>query len=373
MDALDELWLHNICKFEPDLAVKMAPLFGRKSFSFKSSAAEQQMLRDIGISGEIAKRFSDPEVFHEVHAIVDYCNDNSIRILTMDSPEYPKRLKNINLPPRILFVKGAPLDIDSYVGISIVGSRRPTDHGKSFARILGKTLANNNITVISGMAEGIDGQAHMGALDAKGKTVAVLAGSVDEIYPKCHERLYYNILANGGTIVSERPPKTPVRRYFYQQRNRIVTGLSCGTIIVEGKNVSGTAISARTAFDDNRDIFAVPGTPMSPQAELPNRLIFEGATIVNNPMTPVDYYKAQYPDLIFEREVPMSSTTSNTKLLSEDDLILDFLKSSGGVARLEDIAENCNISINVLSGRLTILSIKGKIRQESGNKYVLIQ
>lgn len=373
MDLLYEMWLHTISKFEPEIAEKIAPLFENSNNLFSSNERDIRFLEDIGISGEFAQRVSQPEFFKEAKSIIEYCNTNGIRIITRDSAEYPARLNNITVPPRLLFAKGAPLALKNKVAVSVVGCRKPTDHGKSFARILGKTLAENNIAVISGMAEGIDGQAHQGALDAGGYTVAVLAGSVDDVYPKCHERLYREILESGGTIISERPPKTITKKYFYQQRNRIITGLSKGTVFVEGKQTGGTAITARHALENNKDIFAVPGSPMLWQAELPNQLISEGAIIVNTPKVPVEYYKEQYGDLIFAKQTCKSQQKQpELKLVSDDSAILDFLRDNGGIANIEQIAQTLGLSINILSGRLTILCIKGKIRQESGNRYVLI-
>lgn len=372
MELLYEMWLHTVSKFEPEISEKIAPLFENNGHSFSSSEQDMRFLEDIGISGEFAKRISQPEFFKEAKDIIEYCNTNGIRIITRDSSEYPASLNNIEFPPRLLFIKGAPLNLRDKVAVSIVGCRKPTEHGKSFARTLGKTLAQNNIAVISGMAEGIDGQAHQGALDAGGYTVAVLAGSVDEVYPKSHERLYREILENGGTIISERPPKTVTKKYFYQQRNRIITGLSKGTVFVEGKEASGTSITARHALENNKDVFAVPGSPVLWQSELPNRLISEGAIIVNTPMVPVEYYKEQYKDLIFPKQnFPEEQKQPELKLVSDDSTILEFLRDNGGIANIEQIAQALSLSINILSGRLTILCIKGKIRQESGNRYVL--
>ena len=373
MELLYEIWLHEVCDFEPELAAKMAPVFEKPVHSFSSSDKERELLKEIGVSGEFAERMSNPEIFERAKATIKYCEDNGIRIITMDSEEYPARLKEINTPPRILFAKGAYLSIDNEVGVSVVGARKCTDHGKTFARLIGRSLARHNIVVISGMAEGIDAEAHKGALDEEGKTIAVLAGSVDHIYPKCNERLYRQILEKGGTILSERPPKTPVKRYFYQQRNRIITGLSLGAVIVEGEEHSGTSISARVALEDNKDIFAVPGNPMQAMSKLPNRLIDEGAIFVKNADIPAYHYKERFPNLVFERTSKNTPAKKTEHLLTEDQKILKFLKENGGVARADQLAESLGINLGVLSGRLTILCIKGKIRQESGNRYVLCE
>ncbi len=375
MEILYEVWLHSVASFEPDAAAKIAPLFEKQVNAFNSGDMDKKLLDEIGIAGEFSKRMSDPDVFQQARDVIKYCSDNGIRIVTMDSPEYPKALKHINLPPRILFVKGAQLSKENEIGVSVVGCRRCTEHGKSFARLVGQSLGRSNITVVSGLAEGIDGQAHMGALDAGGKTVAVLAGSVDEIYPPCHQRLYREILESGGTIVSERPPKTPVKKYFYQQRNRIIIGMSLGTVVVEGAAEGGTSISARLALEENKDIFAVPGSPMLWQSKLPNLLIDEGATVVHNADVPADNYIERYPGIVSKKEVKEETEPDGLSkhIISEDERIIKFLEENGGIATADKIAENCKISINVLSGRLTILCIKGRLRQESGGRYILVK
>lgn len=374
MELLYEVWLHSIATFEPEVAAKLAPIFERTTNRFTSGDLDRKLVKEIGLSGEFANRMSDAEVFKEAKEIIKYCRDNGIRIITADSPEYPQSLKHIHLPPRILFAKGAEIKRENEVGVAVVGCRKSTDNGKTFARKIGKSLGQNNITVVSGLAEGIDTEAHWGALDAGAKTVAVLAGSVDEVYPKSNERLYHRILENGGTIVSERPPRTFVKKYFYQQRNRIIIGMTSGTVVVEGEIDGGTAISARLALEENKDIFAVPGNPLLCQSALPNKLISEGAEMVFNADVVAQCYKERYPELVVEKEPqePVKKNSKPEKMLSEDEKILEFLRESGRVATAEEIAENCKISINVLSGRLTILCIKGKLRQESGNRYVLI-
>ncbi len=372
MELFNEVWLHTVSKFEPDIACKLLPLFEIQKNSFTSSGREERLIRDLGLSGEFSKRLTEPEFFKEARYIIEYCTENDIRIITLESDEYPECLRNIDLPPRLLFAKGAKLNTDNEIAVSVVGCRKPTEYGKSFANLLGRTMGQNGITVVSGMAEGIDGEAHKGTIAAGGKTIAVLAGSVDHIYPKCHDKLYRDILDSGGTILSERPPKTSVHKYFYQQRNRIITGLTKGTVFVEGKEGSGTSITARLALDDNRDIFAVPGSPMLWQSELPNRLISEGAVIARTADVPVEYYREQYPDMIQKR--PSAEVeTRPAKLLCEDEKILAFLKDNGGIANIEQIAEGVGMSPGVLSGRLTILCIKAKLRQESGNRYVLAE
>ncbi len=379
MDILYELWIHAICGFEPEIAAKAANAFENTKKSFNSPEIDARRLREVGLAGDFIKRFTEPEFFKEAKDIIKYCDDNGIRILSREDEEYPESLKHIDIPPRLLFVKGKRLDSLGDTFVSVVGCRRPTDQGKVMAFGIGKSLAENGIVTVSGMAEGIDGEAHRGALEGKGPTVAVLAGSVDAVYPACHEGLYRKILESGA-VVSERPPRTVVKRYFYQQRNRIVIGMSKGTVVVEGKERSGTAISARLALDNNRDVFAVPGSPVAWQSELPNRLIEEGAMVVSKTSTPAEFYKDENSALYVGtiNRANEGEEIDNTEKVVEiprtnDDRILDFMKEKGRTVYAEEIAEALDIPTAVLGSRLTILSIKGLIRQESGNRYILVK
>jgi len=371
MNDLYELWLHSICGFEPEYVEKMVFLFERDSNKFSSNEMDIQAIIKAGMPKKLAERISDAEFFDKACKIEDYCKENQIRIINQNSSEYSEFLKNTNTPPRILFAKGEKIDLNNNLCVSVVGCRKPTKQGLSVARQIGRKLAEAGIVVVSGMAEGIDAEAHKGAIEAGGKTVAVLAGSVDEIYPKSNEKLYYEILKN-GMVISERPPWTVVQRYFYQQRNRIVVGLSHGTVIVEGKTPGGTSMTARIALDNNRDIFAVPGKPGVWQSELPNRLIAEGAMIVERMEDPAEYYKENRPEFFRNKTVKKTSQPGKIQGFSDEDMkILSFIKDNAGVATMEELSENCNLPLNVLASRLTVLCIRGALRQESGNSYIL--
>lgn len=373
MEILYELWLHTMCDFEPETVEKAVVLFENQGRRFSSNMAERHKLAEAGLSPKLADRIGEAEYFRYAQEILDYCSDNDIRIIDKDSEEYPQLLKNINSPPRILFVKGKRIDFNNSLCVSIVGSRKATPQGKAVAREISKSLAAEGIVVVSGMAEGIDAEAHRGAIEAGGKTVAVLAGSVDTIYPKSNQKLYYDIL-EGGTVISERPPGTVVKPYFYQQRNRIIVGLSQGTVVVEGALQSGTAITARLATDNDRDVFAVPGNPMVNMAELPNSLICEGAMIVDKISRPLEYYK-ETKTAYFGKTLPQKQEEEERfKSFSEDDrAILDFIAGRGGVADAEEIAQELGLAPSVMGTRLTVLCIRGILRQESGNRYVVVK
>lgn len=373
MEILYELWLHTICDFEPETVEKAVVLFENTGRRFSSNMADRFKLAKAGVSSKLADRIGEAEYFKQAQEILEYCNNNDIRIIKQDSEEYPAALKHINSPPRILFAKGKRIDLNNNLCVSVVGSRKPTPQGKAVAHGIGKSLAAEGVVVVSGMAEGIDAEAHRGAIDAGGKTVAVLAGSVDTIYPKSNQKLYYDIL-EGGMVISERPPGTVVKPYFYQQRNRIVVGLSQGTVVTEGELSSGTAITARLAAENNRDVFAVPGNPLNTMAELPNHLIGEGAIIVDKIERPLEYYKETKTEY-FEKTFPSKQEeVKRFEGFSDDDrAILDFIAEHGGVADAEEMAEELGFSPSVLGTKLTVLCIRGVLRQESGNRYVVIK
>lgn len=199
-----------------------------------------------------------------------------IEALTTESPRYPQPLRDIYDAPPVLFAKGdAPTNYDRRFGV--VGSRRATYDGKRIAREFSELLSENGVSIVSGMALGVDAEAHRGALAGQTHTVAVLGCGVDVVYPPDNRRLYDQILDEGGLILSELPPGAQPLRGHFPLRNRIISGLSRGVLLVEGMQNSGAMITVDYALDQGRDVFAVPGAVLSPMASAPNQLIMDGA------------------------------------------------------------------------------------------------
>ena len=399
MDVLYELWMHCICGFEPDRIFKLNKAVQKMGNSFNSGEMSRRILIENGVPETVAARTENTEYFDEAKEIIDFCGQNDIRIIPEDSDEYPEYLRQIHMPPRLLFARGKRLNLNARPGVAVVGCRKPTELGKSAAERIGASLAKAGIVTVGGMAEGIDSAAHWGALRAGGTTVAVLAGGVDVIYPAVNKRLYGEIVKN-GTVISERPPSTSGKSYFYEQRNRIVTGISRGTVVVEGKLKSGTSMTARIALEENRDLFAVPGNPMCWQSSLPNSMIDEGAVIVKSFDVPARYYTENNPELFDNTEqennifayndsaygvygkrnpqiadstakIGAAAASPADERVTDEQKILGFLSDRGGTATNEEIAEACGIPQSRLNGKLTIMSLRGQLRQESGNRYVL--
>lgn len=205
-----------------------------------------------------------------------------IKIITRENVSYPKQLFNISDPPICLYVKGniKSYDFEKDIFLSIVGTRKPTEYGRKVAKRLSLDLSKAGFTIISGMALGIDAQVHSSVLNNKGKTIAVLGCGVDVVYPLENRDLYFRILNENGLIVSEFPPGVSVKKGMFTARNRIISGMSNGVLIIEGTKRSGTLITARYALLQGREVFVVPSPITEIQSEAPNILLKQGAKLV---------------------------------------------------------------------------------------------
>ena len=213
-----------------------------------------------------------------------------MRAVTRISEGYPQALNEIHDPPPTLYVRGeAPLDAERM--FAIVGSRRATRDGKRAAREFAAALARENVCVVSGLARGVDTCAHEGALEGGGATIAVLGSGADVIYPPENEELAARILDGGGAIVSEYPPGTRPSQGTFPARNRIISGLCGGVLLVEGSHTSGAMITVNFAAEQGRDVFAVPGSIYSPLSTAPNRLIFDGANPALSAWDILEHYR----------------------------------------------------------------------------------
>lgn len=239
------------------------------------------------VGEKLALKFAEFRNTFDPVARLDELGNKGISVLTTEDDSYPDDLKNISDPPICLYVKGK---LTPSVFFSIVGTRTPTQYGCKVTCDFAYTLSKVGITVVSGLALGVDAIAHKGALDAGGKTVAVLGCGVDVVYPPGNRPLYEDIVANAGAIISEFPPGQRVTKGLFVARNRIVSGISKGILIVEGGEHSGTLITARFAADQGRDVFVIPGPITSDMSRAPNLLIKHGARLVVNPREIIEEY-----------------------------------------------------------------------------------
>jgi len=288
-----------------------------------------------------------------------------IDILAFTDTSYPRLLKEIPDAPMILFTRGNYVWEEKPL-IAIVGSRKFTNYGEQAAYHLATDLASAGYVVVSGLAFGIDSIAHKAALDAHSETLAVLAGGVDDmsIAPQTHLPLARNVMRS-GTLVSEYRPGTKVQEGTFPARNRIVAGMCLGTLVIEAPERSGALITARLALDDNREVFAVPGSIFSPLSFGTNNLIKAGAKIVTS-----------VQDILEEFPLPEKSTSSsqnilfqkNNTLTQEEEKILSFL--SHEPVHVDKIIKATKLETSSVSSSLALLEIKGSIRNVGGMYYI---
>ena len=260
----------------PRRVARAVERLGQAERAFEASLTE---LEALGMPANAAQFFSDGRARAAAEDEVKRIQDEpGACFLTREDATYPERLLEIFDPPPVLWIRGDVGLLDR-PGIAVVGTRYPTVYGSGMAEMLARDLALRGLTILSGMARGIDTAAHKGALAAKGRTVAVWGTGIDVIYPKENKKLAEEIVASGGTIVSEFPLGTFPAPQNFPLRNRILSGLSVGVLVIEAGEFSGTRITARCAMEQNRDVFAVPGNVTNKHAWGPNTLIKQGAKL----------------------------------------------------------------------------------------------
>ncbi len=285
--------------------------------------------------------------------------DLQVEILTYDDPNFPVPLQHISNPPVILLVRGALEDSD-WPSLSVVGSRRMTTYGQRAAEKILTPIAQQGITIVSGLAYGVDTLAHQIALQNDARTIAVLGNGIDEIYPKQNQNLAKKIIENGA-IISEFLPGTEARPEYFPVRNRIVAGLSQGTLIIEAAAKSGSLITAQYAMDFGREVFAVPGEIFHHQAAGTNQLISDGAHLAQNGQSILDAMgiKAQ--------KIPKLQIKLPETGIEHD--ILQHLKT-GQARHIDEVIRDCGFPGTTVSSHLTLMEMKGWIQHLGGQRYV---
>jgi DNA processing protein len=301
--------------------------------------------------------------------------------LTREDEAYPGRLLEIYDPPAVLWVRGDAKLLER-PGIAVVGTRHPTPYGVGMAEMLSRDLANRRMTILSGMARGVDSAAHKGALDAGGKTVAVWGTGIDVVYPKENKKLAERIVASGGAIVSELPLGTFPAPQNFPLRNRILSGMSVGVLVVEGGEYSGTRITARCAMEQNREVFAVPGNVTNKSAWGPNTLIKQGAKLT---ATWEDIWEDLPTQIRLQLEEEMEaagqieSKTGGSASLFEDEkpmpeaerVVLEKLRRDESV-QLDTLIEGLEGTLGSaeIFTALFELELRGRVKQMPGKNYV---
>lgn len=301
--------------------------------------------------------------------IIDWCRREGCRLLPSNGKDYPARLREIYDPPIVLYARGNPACLAAPC-VAIVGTRRPTPYGLQVAEGLAEDLAHRGVTIISGLARGVDAAAHRGCLAAKGCTAAVLGCGIDVVYPREHGRLTDRILER-GLLLTEFPPGTSPAPQNFPVRNRIISGLALGVIIVEASEYSGSLITARLAMEQNRELFAVPGNLTSPQSFGPNYLIKQGAKLVQSWRDVIEEFAAEQRSEILAREAKLGvRTQAQLDLLTEEEKhILDVLHTDRAI-QFDRILATSGYGISRVSDLLFSLEMRGWVRQLPGSLYV---
>ncbi|WP_347988833.1 DNA-processing protein DprA [Methylomonas sp. AM2-LC] len=325
-------------------------------------SAPQSNLSALGLSEKIIQAIHNPD-WALIEQDLAWLNQNQNYALTLEDAAYPAQLKEISNPPPVLFVKGNPALL-AQPQIAIVGSRNPSTIGTKIAIEFSQALAMTGLTITSGMALGIDAASHQGAINVNGQTIAVAGTGLDRVYPACHKHLATQIVEQGA-LVSEFPPGTSAKANHFPRRNRIISGLCMGLLVVEAAQESGSLITARLALEQNREVFAIPGSIHNPLARGCNALIRQGAKLVE---TVEDIFEelGQYNQLPIKNRVESIQTGLD---LEQQNLLklIDYNPTTVDTLVLES-----GWSVEIISSMLLVLELQGYIATASGGSYFRI-
>ncbi len=324
--------------------------------------ASPEALVEVGLSRKIIESFQRVRKGVSLEQIWGRIQSLGVDVLTWDDEGYPRHLKEIDQPPPVLYIRGSLMPEDEWA-VAIVGTRRVTSYGRQVAEEVATTLAQSGVTIISGLARGVDSIAQQAALNAGGRTLAVLGNGVDLVYPPENKRLASEIIEHGA-LVSDYALGTPPDGINFPPRNRIISGLAMSVIIVEAGLTSGALITASFAVEQGRDVFAVPGNINAPQSLGTNRLIRDGAQPL---LSPQDVLEALNLTMVTEHRVvrvalPTDPVESRLyKLLSREPMHVD------------EIRAQANMPIETVSATLAMMELKGMVRQVGGMNYVAVR
>jgi len=281
----------------------------------------------------------------------------------LNNKNYPYLLKETENAPKTLFVRGA-LPLQDDICVAIVGTRKATSNGRLIAKKIASELVEAGVVVVSGLALGIDTAAHEGAISGGGKTIAVLGNGLNQIYPASNENLARRIIESGGGLISEYSPEIPSYPSNFLERNRIISGLSVATIVVEAPARSGSLATARNALEQNREIFVVPGPANHLNYQGSHQLIRDGARLAVSG-------KEILEDLGISIKKKINDLATIKSLTKEEKSVFDIIKSSSRPLSVDKIAELCNIEVRLINQYLSFLMIKGLIK-ESNRGYLCV-
>lgn len=322
--------------------------------------ADPGELRAMGLDRRSVESLYSVRQTLDLGAELDQVRKLNVTVLTWESPDYPAALKTIADPPATLYVRGQLASLDEWA-VAVVGTRSATTYGKECTRYLVRGLVEHGLTVVSGLAYGIDTHAHKAALDGGGRTIAVLGCGVDIFYPVENRKVAQAIIENGA-LVSEYPLATKPDSGNFPRRNRIISGLSLGVLFVEGSHQSGARITTDYALEQGREVFAVPGSILSKSGSGPNHLIQNGAKLVSS----VD-------DILEELNLTMVTQHTAARAIIPDNALEATLleQLSAEPVHVDELGRATGLPAAEVASTLTIMELKGIVRQVGGMNYVV--
>ena len=336
---------------------RMENYFGNLESAWEAPSAE---LKHAGLDDGSTRAIASWRPRISLEAEMEKLCRYGVKAITCNDPDYPSRLKEIYDYPPLLYVRGSLLPEDEWC-LAVVGTRRATVYGRQVTEEITTDLAQSRITIVSGLAKGIDSIAHKSALTAGGRTVAVFACGLDIVYPGENTELARNIMQQGA-LISEYPLGTKPKPEHFPRRNRIMSGLSLGVLVIEAAESSGAMITAHLALEQNREVFAIPGSILSPASRGTNHLIQEGAKLVHN-----------YTDILEELNLTTVAHQIEMKeIIPSSDTETMLLKQlSAEPTHADEVCRSSNLPVSTVSSTLAMMELKGLIKQVAPMNYVL--
>lgn len=335
---------------------------------FQVFDAEVSAWQALKLKGTLLHYLQNPD-WEGVENDLLWAEQPNNHLITLNDPAYPARLREIHDPPPVLFVHGNTGLLAS-AQLAIVGTRNPTRHGEENALEFAEHLSHAGLTITSGLAFGIDAASHQGSLAANGHTIAITGTGLDRVYPPQHRELAHQI-AERGALVSEFTPGTPSKAINFPRRNRIISGISLGTLVVEAATDSGSLITARQAVEQGRDVFAIPGSIHNPLARGCHALIKEGAKLVETADDILDELAIPLANINRPAQLPLVNNDALADLDADYTRLLDCL---GNVpTTIDDLVELSGLTAEAVSSMLLILELRGLVAAQAGGLYAQLR
>jgi DNA processing protein len=363
---LDSIQLAMVPGVGPQISQALLARFETAGRALEASRGE--LLSVSGVGPKIAEKIARARQDFDATAELALCRRSGVSVISRGDPEYPPPLENIPDPPGLLYVKGAILPRDQ-LAIAVVGSRHCTPYGTRMAERLSSALARTGFTVVSGLARGIDAAAHRGAIKAGGRTIAVLANGLASVYPPEHDELARSVV-EAGALVSEMPMRQSPLAGLFTQRNRIISGLALGVLVVEATPRSGSLSTASHAMEQNREVFAVPGPADSLPSRGCHRLIRDGARLVETVEDIMEELGPLVQEVRTNPEEPPVRHPAELALSDSERSLLGHLDDRP--TAVDDLIASTGMTAGQVMATLSVLELKRLVRRMPGHRFVRV-